>query len=80
LLQFLIEAVSICLIGGAAGLAGAGAISALVSVVAPEFPLVFSPVLVVIGFFGSVLIGVVSGIAPAWSASKLDPVVALRYE
>jgi putative ABC transport system permease protein len=80
LLQFLIEAVSICLIGGAAGLAGAGAISALVSVVAPDFPLVFSPVLVVIGFFGSVLIGVVSGIAPAWSASKLDPVVALRYE
>lgn len=80
LLQFLIEAVSICLLGGAVGLAGAGAISALVSVVAPDFPLVFSPVLVVIGFLGSVVIGVVSGIAPAWSASKLDPVVALRYE
>jgi len=80
LLQFLIEAVSICLVGGAIGLIGAGTISSLVSVVAPDFPLVFSPVLVVVGFFGSVFIGVLAGIAPAWSASKLDPVVALRYE
>jgi putative ABC transport system permease protein len=80
LLQFLIEAVSICLVGGAIGLLGAGTISSLVTVVAPDFPLVFSPVLVVVGFFGSVLIGILAGIAPAWSASKLDPVVALRYE
>ncbi len=80
LLQFLIEAVSICLVGGAVGLAGAGAISSLVTVVAPDFPIVFSPVLVVVGFIGSVFIGIVAGIAPAWSASKLDPVVALRYE
>jgi len=80
LLQFLIEAVSICLVGGAIGLLGAGAISMLVTVIVPDFPIVFSPVLVVVGFLGSVLIGVVAGIAPAWSASKLDPVVALRYE
>ncbi|ATC63235.1 ABC transporter [Nibricoccus aquaticus] len=80
LLQFLIEAVSICLIGGAIGLLGAGSLSALVSVAVPDFPIVFSPVLVVIGFLGSVVIGVLAGIAPAWSASKLDPVVALRYE
>ena len=80
LLQFLIEAVSICLVGGAIGLLGAGSISALVTVAVPDFPIVFSPVLVVIGFVGSVVIGVLAGIAPAWSASKLDPVVALRYE
>jgi putative ABC transport system permease protein len=80
LLQFLIEAVSICLVGGALGLLMAGGICALVTVSVPDFPLVFSPVLVVVGFLGSVLIGVLAGIAPAWSASKLDPVVALRYE
>jgi ABC-type antimicrobial peptide transport system, permease component len=80
LMQFLIEAVSICLVGGSIGLLLAGGVSALVSVAVPDFPLVFSPVLVVIGFLGSVMIGVFAGIAPAWSASKLDPVVALRYE
>ncbi len=80
LMQFLIEAVSICLVGGSIGLLMAGGISSLVSIAVPSFPLVFSPMLVVIGFLSSVLIGVFAGIAPAWSASKLDPVVALRYE
>jgi putative ABC transport system permease protein len=80
LLQFLIEAVSICLVGGAIGLTTAWLISTAVSVAVPAFPLVFSPLLVVVGFGGAVFIGIVSGFAPAWQASKLDPVVALRYE
>jgi len=41
---------------------------------------VFSFGLVMTGLVISVLTGVLSGFAPAWSASKLDPVVALRYE
>lgn len=80
LLQFLIEAVCICFIGGLAGLALAGGLSAAVGAVAPSFPLVFSGGLVVTGLVISVLTGVFSGFAPAWQASKLDPVEALRYE
>lgn len=80
LLQFLIEAVSICLVGGIAGLALAGGLAALIATVAPAFPLIFSTGLVVVGLIISVLTGVFSGFAPAWQASKLDPVVALRYE
>ena len=80
LIQFLIEAVSICLVGGATGLMLAWGASAVVAVAAPSFPVVFSPALVLTGLIVSVLTGVFSGFAPAWQASKLDPVVALRYE
>ncbi len=80
LLQFLIEAVSICFVGGVAGLSLAAGLTSVVSVVAPSFPLVFSTGLVVTGLTVSVLTGIFSGFAPAWAASKLDPVVALRYE
>jgi putative ABC transport system permease protein len=80
LLQFLIEAVAICFVGGVAGLTLAGALSQLVVLLAPSFPLVFSFGLVLTGLTISVLTGIFSGFAPAWAASKLDPVVALRYE
>jgi putative ABC transport system permease protein len=80
LLQFLIEAIAICFVGGVAGLAIAAGLSALVGAVAPAFPLVFSAGLVLVGLTISVLTGIFSGFAPAWQASKLDPVVALRYE
>ena len=80
LLQFLIEAVSICFLGGVGGLATAWAMSAVVGALVPAFPLVFSLGLVLMGLSVSVFTGIFSGFAPAWSASKLDPVVALRYE
>ena len=80
LLQFLIEAVAICFVGGVVGLALAAGLTGVVSVVAPSFPLVFSTGLVVTGLTVSVCTGIFSGFAPAWAASKLDPVVALRYE
>jgi putative ABC transport system permease protein len=80
LLQFLIEAVSICLIGGVSGLLLAWGMAGLVGQISETFPLVFSPLLVCTGLFLSVLTGVLSGYVPAWQASKLDPVVALRYE
>ena len=80
LLQFLIEAVSICVLGGLGGLAAAWGLSAVVGTLMPAFPLVFSAGLVLVGLGMSIATGVFSGFAPAWQASKLDPVVALRYE
>ncbi len=80
LLQFLIEAVSICVLGGLGGLATAWALSAVAGALMPSFPLVFSLSLVLLGLGVSVFTGIFSGFAPAWQASKLDPVVALRYE
>jgi putative ABC transport system permease protein len=46
----------------------------------PGFPVEFSPDLVVISVLVSVATGILSGFVPAWGASRLDPVVALRYE
>ncbi len=79
-LQFLIEAVAICFVGGIAGLIVAFGLTQAVAAIAPAFPLVFSFSLVLTGLVISVLTGILSGFAPAWQASKLDPVVALRYE
>jgi putative ABC transport system permease protein len=80
LLQFLIEAVSICLIGGTIGMVVAYLIFAVVRGAAPNFPVEFSPDLVLVSMMVSIITGVISGFAPAWGASRLDPVVALRYE
>jgi putative ABC transport system permease protein len=80
LLQFLIEAVSICLIGGAVGMVISFMLFLGVRQAAPNFPVEFSADLVLISMLVSVATGVISGFAPAWGASRLDPVVALRYE
>lgn len=80
LMQFLVEAVSICVIGGVIGLGIALGLAAIVAAAAPSLPLAVSPALVTLAIGLSVATGVLSGFAPAWSASKLDPVEALRYE
>src|SRR4051795_3349925 len=80
LLQFLVEAVSICLIGGGAGLALSFLMTTGVAAAFPSFPMQFSASLVITGMIVSTLTGIFSGFAPALSASRLDPIEALRYE
>ena len=77
LTQFLIEAAMICLLGGLIGLA----IAYPITLVMDRFmPAVLSASLVGIALLVSVTTGVIAGFLPAWRASKLNPVDALRAE
>ena len=80
LLQFLIESTALCVLGGIIGLTFAYLMCFGVGLAFPAFPIEFSFGLVLAAMLVSVLTGLISGFAPAWSASRLDPVTALRYE
>ncbi len=82
LVQFLIEAVSLSLVGGAIGiLLGWGAGALAVAVIPYDLPPVHVPFWAIALAFGfSSLVGVVFGIYPAGKAARLDPIDALRYE
>lgn len=79
LLQFLIEAVIVCLIGGLIGIGVTAALTTFLSstlgIAAP-----LSPQVVSIAFAICVSVGVLFGIAPAWQAAQARPIDALRYE
>jgi putative ABC transport system permease protein len=79
LLQFLIEAVVLCLLGGligaAVGSGGAAAMSAFA-----QWNTQISPMSIVMAFVFSAVVGVLFGVWPARRAASLDPIVALRYE
>jgi macrolide transport system ATP-binding/permease protein len=78
--QFLIEAVLVCLIGGALGVVLAYGIGYGVERFFPDIRLIYSTATVVAAFASSTVIGIAFGFLPARSASKLDPVVALARE
>ncbi len=80
LTQFLVEAVFICLIGGAVGLVFTFIIQEMFKNIMPAFPLVFSWDLLFIAVMASVITGILSGFAPAWTAARLDPAEALRHD
>jgi putative ABC transport system permease protein len=79
LIQFLIEAVTLSIIGGTIGIILGITFSYLVAS-ARGMPTVIPLLWVAAAFVSSALIGVFSGFYPAWKASKLDPIDALRYE
>ena len=77
--QFLTEAVILCLIGGAMGIIlGRGASHIVTSVL--HWPTAPSVGAIVISVVVSASVGVIFGFYPAWKASRLDPIDALRYE
>jgi len=77
LAQFLLESAVICLVGGLAGLIAAVLLSMLVNQFIPT-SVQIDTVVIAIGV--SLLTGLISGFAPAYTAAKMDPVDALRYE
>ena len=78
--QFLVEAVMVCLLGGAIGISLSYAIGHLFSVFIKEWEMVFSMGSVLTAVFCSTLIGVVFGFVPARNASRLDPIEALARD
>ena len=77
--QFLVEAVVLCLAGGVVGILLGRGISLAVTLLLnwptlPSVPAIIAAVAV------SVTVGIVFGYYPAWKASRLDPIEALRYE
>jgi putative ABC transport system permease protein len=77
--QFLIEAVVICQIGGIIGIflgIGGGNILALILNIPPVMPIGWA----LLGMLVTSIIGIIFGVYPAWKASNLDPIEALRYE
>ena len=77
LAQFLLESSVICLVGGLAGLVAAVLLSMLINQFIPTSIQIGS---VILGIGISLLTGIISGLAPAYTAAKMDPVEALRYE
>ena len=75
--QFLMEAISICLIAGLLGLMISYVFSILLNQV---FPSTLDMQLAGFSIFISILVGVISGIIPSYRAANLDPIDSLRYE
>jgi putative ABC transport system permease protein len=79
LMQFLIEALTLCMLGGILGiLLGIGTAILLSKVM--QWNTLISPMAVAVAFAFSAAVGLFFGLWPARRASKLDPIVALRYE
>jgi macrolide transport system ATP-binding/permease protein len=77
--QFLLESVLLCFCGGIAGIVVGRGVSYLIRVVL-RWPTELSLDAILAAFAVSVIVGIIFGYYPAWKASRLDPIVALRYE
>jgi ABC-type antimicrobial peptide transport system permease subunit len=77
--QFLIEAVVLCLAGGAIGIVF-GRLSSFLITTFLHWPTQSSPAAIIAAVVVSAGVGIIFGFYPAWKASKMDPIEALRYD
>ena len=82
--QFLTEALVLCLMGGLIGIIaghfGLQLVTYVLKAKGVSLPTETSPIVIIIAFLVSGFVGLVFGLYPAWKASRLDPIEALRYE
>ena len=79
MLQFLVEAMVLSLIGGVIGV-GAGVLAAQALTTVLDWPTQIAPLTIVAAFAIAAIVGVAFGYYPARRASRLDPIEALRFE
>ncbi|HEU4684197.1 MAG TPA: ABC transporter permease [Nitrospira sp.] len=79
LMQFLIEAMTLSLFGGALGIA-CGLVGAKLATIIAGWPTIVSGEVIAVAFFFSLVVGLFFGLYPANKASRLNPIDALRYE
>ncbi len=78
-MQFLIEAMTLSLLGGALGIV-LGVLGAKLTTIVAGWPTVISSDVIIVAFFFSLAVGLFFGLYPANKAARLNPIEALRYE
>jgi putative ABC transport system permease protein len=86
LMQFLVEAMVLSMVGGAIGvtlgIVGSVALTSAINALSSgrDWPIIINQLAAVVSLIFSACVGIGFGFYPAWRASRLDPIDALRYE